>query len=52
MVVFKYLCPMFKFKNVFFFKLNVCLSSFLFICVRHQCSRTVREQLNFVNERT
>ncbi|MFS7931188.1 hypothetical protein Hanom_Chr04g00353091 [Helianthus anomalus] len=47
----------------FIFKLNVRLRSFFlfacvrlcslaFVCVRDQCSRTVREQLNFLNERT
>ncbi|MFS8026682.1 hypothetical protein Hanom_Chr16g01489591 [Helianthus anomalus] len=61
MIVFNYLYPMFK-DNSFFFKLNVRLRSFLFacvrlcllafVCVRDQCSRTVREQLNFFNERT
>ncbi|MFS8019573.1 hypothetical protein Hanom_Chr15g01405331 [Helianthus anomalus] len=54
MVVFNYLCSMFKVKNVFIFIFtsNVCLRSLLFVCVRDQCSRTVREQLNFLNERT
>ncbi|MFS7996223.1 hypothetical protein Hanom_Chr12g01127401 [Helianthus anomalus] len=46
----------------FIFKLNVHLRSFLFasvrlcslafVCVRDQCTRSVREQLNFLNERT
>ncbi|MFS8002028.1 hypothetical protein Hanom_Chr13g01197281 [Helianthus anomalus] len=55
MVVFNYFHPMFKDNNVFIFfifKLNVHFYLLAFVCVREQCSRTVREQLNFLNERT
>ncbi|MFS7894548.1 hypothetical protein Hanom_Chr00s001754g01687501 [Helianthus anomalus] len=54
MVVFNYLYQMFTNTRVFFFPskmfLCVCFYLFAFVCVRDQCSRTVREQLNFLNE--